>query len=119
MNQYDPRYGTPRQPGDLPQPYGQQPPGHLQPGPDWHVMPQVAPKSVLGALVISFFLPGVGAMYAGEVTWGIVILALWLVSIPLTLVTIGFITGFICWIVGMISGVRAAQRWNREHGIIS
>lgn len=79
---------------------------------------QVAPKSTLGALVISFFLPGVGSIYAGNVAWGLTILALWLVSIPLTLVTIGFFTGLICWLAGMVVGYRDARAWNREHGII-
>lgn len=100
----------------------QAPPGQLQP---WqppypqYAPVQVAPKSVLGAVVVSFFIPGSGAIYAGEKIWGIVILALWLVSIPLTLVVLGWVTLTICWVVGMISGGMAAQRWNREHGIIS
>jgi TM2 domain-containing membrane protein YozV len=108
----------PPQPPNLPQLYSQHP--YPQPPPYWaQPRQQVAPKSVLGAVVISFFIPGTGAVYAGDKVWGSVILALWLVSIPLTLVTVGFVTGFICWIAGMISAGLAAQKWNREHGIVS
>lgn len=111
MTQWQSPYDPGQQRGQSPnppQPYGRRP-----------YPQQVAPKSVLGAVVVSFFIPGTGAIYAGEKAWGFVILGLWLVSIPLTLATIGFITGFICWIVGMISAADAAKRWNREHGIIS
>ena len=107
----------PPQPPNLPQPYGRQP--YPQQPPSYWPQQQVAPKSVLAAVVVSFFIPGLGTITSGEKVWGSVILGLWLVSIPLTLVWIGFITGFICWITGMISGGMAAQRWNREHGIIS
>lgn len=126
---YDPRQQPPAvpqrqgapQPPYLPQPYlpqPYQPPYPQQPPPYWP-QPQVAPKSVLGAVTVSFFVPGSGAIYAGDKLWGFAVLVLWLVSIPLTLVTVGFVTGFICWIAGMISAASAAQKWNREHGIVS
>lgn len=117
MNPYDPQ----RQQQAPPMP-PQQPPGTIQQWqqpPYWRPAPQVAPKSVGVAFLVSFFLPGVGSIVAGDVAWGVTILVLWLVSIPLTLVTIGFFTGAICWIAGMIAAPSAARRWNREHGIIS
>lgn len=116
-----PQWQQPAQPGYPPPPqYPVQPyrPPYPQQPPYWPQQ-QVAPKSVIGAIAISFFLPGVGAMYAGEVGWGITVLALWIISMPLTLVTVGIFTGLICWIAGMVSGAMAAQKWNREHGIVS
>ena len=113
-----------RQPGPvqppspyLPQPYGPYP--YPSQPPYWPQPQQVAPKSVIGAIAISFFLPGAGAMYAGEIGWGIVILVLWIISMPLALVTVGIFTGLACWIAGMVFGATAAQKWNREHGIVS
>ena len=111
QHQPDPRQQQLQPPGYRPAPWPGQ---HVQP---WQ--PQVAPKSVLGAVVISFFIPGAGAIYAGDRAWGFTILALWLVSIPLALVTVGILTGFICWVVGMISAASAAKKWNLAHGIIS
>lgn len=119
-----------QQPQNLPQPYGQhpgQPPyppqtGQVQPWQQPWPVPypqQVAPKNVLGAVAISFFVPGTGLLYAGQKKWGTIILIAWLVSIPLVLATIGILTGGICWIAGMIAAGMAASRWNREHGIIS
>lgn len=119
MNPYDP----PQQQHQTPPLPPQQPPGTVQPWqqpPYWHPAPQVAPKSVGGAFLVSFFLPGVGSIVAGDVAWGVTILVLWLISIPLVAVMfIGVVTGLICWIAGMIAAPMAAKRWNREHGVIS
>lgn len=112
-----PQWQPPQSPY-LPQPYG--PPPCPQQPPYWPQPQQVAPKSVLGAVVISFFIPGSGVIYAGETAWGVVILALWLISIPLFFIMlIGAVTGFACWAGGMIYAWLAAQQWNREHGIVS
>jgi hypothetical protein len=32
---------------------------------------------------------------------------------------IGLITAPIVWIVGMVMGYQDAQKWNRDHGILS
>ena len=130
MSQYDPnqrpvtppQWQQPVQPGCPPPPqYPVQPyrPHPYPQQPPYWPQQQVVPKSVLGAVAASFVIPGSGAIYAGDKGWGIAILVLWLVSIPLFFVGIGFWTGLICWIAGMISAGAAAQRWNREHGIVS
>ena len=77
------------------------------------------PKSPGVALLISFFLPGVGSMYAGSVGLGVIILVLWLISAVAVFFVIGWILAPACWIWGMIAAHMNAQRWNRERGIIS
>lgn len=62
--------------------------------------------------------PGLGTMYAGEVTWGVVIL-MWVLSWIALFFVVGFITLPIVWIVSLIAAYSAAQKWNRAHGIIS
>lgn len=79
----------------------------------------VAPKNPAIAVLLSFFVPGVGSLTSGSTVTGTIILVGWLVSIPLMLVCIGFFSYFGFWIWGMIDAYSSAQRWNRERGIIS
>jgi TM2 domain-containing membrane protein YozV len=81
--------------------------------------PQVVPKNPGIALLISFFLPGVGSLYAGKVTTGVIIIACYVVSWILTIVIIGFLGVFGFWVWGMIDAYQAAQTWNRQHGLVS
>lgn len=113
-----PQYPPP--PGQQVQPYQQQP----YPPQQWqspYAPPgmTIAPKSPGLALLISFFLPGVGSMYAGSVGLGVIILILWLISVVTVIIVIGWILAPACWIWGMIAACMNAQRWNRERGIIS
>lgn len=110
------------------QPYAQpfqQPPGYGQPYPPqqyWlqpQYAPPVAPKSTAAGLILGLFLPGVGCMYAGRVGIGILILGIWLISIPLAFFIIGFITGFCAWIVSAVLGYTMTREWNASHGIAS
>lgn len=81
--------------------------------------PAVVPRTrVLGA-VVSIFFPGVGSMINGNVPIGILILAGWIIAWFFTFFIIGipFLLGFWAW--GIIDGALSADRWNREHGIIS
>jgi TM2 domain-containing membrane protein YozV len=80
---------------------------------------QIQPKSAGIALLISFFIPGVGSMYAGKTNTGVIILIGYVVSWVLTIVLIGFAGVFGFWVWGMIDAYQAAQSWNRAHGIIS
>jgi TM2 domain-containing membrane protein YozV len=74
---------------------------------------RVARKNPGVAVLISFFVPGGGSLYAGKTNAGLTILFCYLMSWLLTLVFIGIfgIVGF--WIWGMIDAYRAAQAWNR------
>ena len=83
------------------------------------VGPQVVPKNPGIALLISFFIPGVGSLYAGKVSTGVIILSCYIVSWILTIIIIGFIGVFGFWIWGMIDAYQAAQAWNRQHGLVS
>jgi len=102
------------QPGPYQQPY-QQPYPQGYPGP----VQQVVPKNAGIALLISFFVPGVGSLYAGKTNTGVVILIGYIISWLLTIVIIGIagVIGF--WIWGMVDAYQAAQAWNRARGIES
>jgi TM2 domain-containing membrane protein YozV len=110
-----------------PPPQGQQgfPPAvYQQPypqGPGYMAPPvmQVMPKNAALAIIISFFIPGVGSIYAGKTTTGVIILICYVVSWILTIILIGFAGVFIFWVWGMIDAFLAAQAWNRAHGIES
>ena len=83
----------------------------------------VAPKSPAVSLIVSFFLPGVGSMINGDVGIGITILLLWLLAIFLDVTVFGLVVGvplgLAMFIWGLIDAYQGAQRWNRQHGIIS
>lgn len=97
-------------------------------GPAWGTLPgvrplgypmQVAPKSPAVALLISFFIPGVGSMVNGEVGVGVAILAAYLFSLILIVVFIGILLAPVVWVLGMVHAYTGARRWNTAHGIIS
>lgn len=79
----------------------------------------VTAKNPAISLLVSFFVPGVGSLMNGDTTTGVVILVLFIVSIPLMFVLVGFALYIGVWIWGMIDAYQGAQRWNARHGIIS
>jgi TM2 domain-containing membrane protein YozV len=125
-----PQFGQPyQQPPQYGQPYQQPQYGQPYQQPGYPVAPyqqgypqgysQVVPKNPGIALLISFFIPGVGSLYAGKVSTGVTILACYIVSWILTIIIIGFVGVFGFWIWGMIDAYQAAQAWNRQHGLVS
>jgi TM2 domain-containing membrane protein YozV len=115
-------YQPPPGPYQGPQgPYGYQSGPCQQPYPQGYPGPvrQVVPKNAGIALLISFFVPGVGSLYAGKTNTGVVILVGYIISWLLTIVIIGIagVIGF--WIWGMVDAYQAAQAWNRARGIES
>ncbi len=82
-------------------------------------VPPVVPKSPALALLISFFVPGVGTMLNGEVGKGIFILVGYLMGFMLSIVLVGIpiLIGF--WVWGMADAYTGAQRWNAARGILS
>lgn len=124
---YDPRRAQPaapqqwqQQPRYPPAPY--QPPYPQQyPPPGWQQPMQVAPKSTGVAVLLGLLPPcGIGCMYAGRAGIGVLLMAVWLLSIPLLFVVgIGFFTALGAWIASAVLGYTSAQAWNRERGIIS
>jgi TM2 domain-containing membrane protein YozV len=110
-----PAYQPPQTPnGYPPAPYQQPYPagGYQQPT-------QIVPKNAGVALLISFFLPGVGSMYAGKTTTGVIILIGYIISWFLIIILIGWIGIFGFWLWGMIDSYQGAQAWNRARGIES
>ncbi len=99
-------------------PYGYAPAPYQQPNPQGYG-PQVVPKNAGIALLISFFIPGVGSMYAGKPNTGVIILIGYIISWVLTIVIIGFVGILGFWIWGMIDAYQAAQAWNRARGFVS
>jgi TM2 domain-containing membrane protein YozV len=95
------------------------PPPWLGYGYPMHPPRAVAPKNPALSLIVSFFLPGVGSMINGDVGIGVVILLIWLISIPLMFFFIGFFTATGAWILGLVDAYQGARRWNARHGIIS
>ena len=72
----------------------------------------VAEKSPGLAAVLSFFWAGLGQIYNGEITKGIVLIVAYVVSCVLIALVIGFITTPILWIYGMVDAYRTAEKFN-------
>jgi TM2 domain-containing membrane protein YozV len=123
-----PQYGQAYQPPQYGQAYQppQGPPGYpvapyQQPYPQGYPAggPQVVPKNPGIALLISFFIPGVGSLYAGKVNTGVIILVGYVISWILTIILIGFVGILGFWVWGMIDAYQAAQTWNSQRGLVS
>ena len=126
MTDYDPRYQRPVTPPQWQQGQVQpwQPPQAYAPQPYYpqqYGLPQtVRPRSPGTGLVLGLVLPGAGCMYAGRPGIGILILALWLISIPLVFVMfIGVLTGFACWVISAVLGWTMTRDWNAARGVMS
>jgi TM2 domain-containing membrane protein YozV len=80
----------------------------------------VQPRNPAVALLLSFFIPGLGTLVNGETGKGLAILLSWLVSAIFTVFClVGLLAALPLWIWGMVDAYTGAQRWNRERGIIS
>ena len=77
--------------------------------------PGVMAKNPGMAVVLSFFIPGVGHMYVGAVAWGLVILVLHILNWTVILLSIGLppaaFIGLFIWIGGMKYSYKAARRF--------
>ena len=94
----------------LPQPPRPGWPPYAQPQ---YALPPVAPKSTAAGLILGLLWPGVGCMYAGRVGIGILLMGIWLISVPLVFVLgLGFITGFCVWVASAILGYTMTREWN-------
>jgi TM2 domain-containing membrane protein YozV len=118
------QYGYSEQPQAQYSSHGEPPPPRLpvpyqaagQPQPYYQA---VVPHSLALAVIASFFIPGLGSMLNNKVGKGVGILACSFVAAILCLVLIGFVLSPIVWIWGMLAGYQDAQKWNRDHGIMS
>jgi TM2 domain-containing membrane protein YozV len=118
--QYGQQYGQPQYgQAQYGQPqYGQAPQVWQQPGAPVAVA-AVQPKSPALCLLVSFFIPGVGSIIAGNTNTGVLILILYIVSWVLTIFLIGILGVIGFWVWGLIDAYQSAQKWNAAHGIIS
>lgn len=82
--------------------------------------PGVVAKNPTTAVILSFFIPGVGHFYAGSAV-GLVFLLLHIFNWTAVLLTIGFppaaFIGLFIWIGGMKYSYRAAQDFNQRNGL--
>ncbi len=71
------------------------------------------------ATLLSFFLPGAGQLYNGQVGKGLAFLLVSIfVNFPLMFIGVGFITGLITWIWAMIDAHSSAERINRGEIVV-
>lgn len=66
------------------------------------------------AVVLSFFIAGLGQIYNGQIAKGVLFIVLYIISISLMGVLVGFITTPILWIWGMVDAHNSAKRINSE-----
>jgi TM2 domain-containing membrane protein YozV len=64
------------------------------------------------AAVLSFVVCGLGQIYNGQIAKGLLFLAIFAVSIPLMVFGIGWITGGLIWLAGIIDAYATAERLN-------
>jgi TM2 domain-containing membrane protein YozV len=68
------------------------------------------------AAVLSFFIPGLGQIYNGEIVKGIIIIIVQIINGFLAAIIVGFITGAIVWIWAIYDAYKTAERINAVPG---
>jgi len=76
--------------------------------------PPIFYKNPAVAAILSFFFMGLGQIYNGQIGKGIMFLVLYLISIVLMFVFIGFLTTPILWVWGMVDASRSAKSINQQ-----
>ncbi len=64
------------------------------------------------AAVLSFFIPGLGQIYNGQVGIGIFFMVIYACSIALIFIGLGLVTTPILWVYGMSDAYRYAKKLN-------
>lgn len=70
-------------------------------------------KSPILALILSFFLPGLGQFYNGHSKKGIILLVAAIISIILYVILIGALLYLIIWIYGLYDAYKSAEAINK------
>ena len=86
-------------------------------GPAPQVVVIRAPKSPGVAVVLSFFVAGLGQIYNGQIGKGLAFMIAYLCSLALMWVLIGFVIAPILWIWSMIDAYKTAERINAQSGL--
>ncbi|MGS0827017.1 hypothetical protein ACVBIO_14495 [Shewanella sp. 0m-8] len=66
-------------------------------------------KNPIVALILGFFIPGAGQMYAGSVMWGVINLIL-IIICAITIVASP--VSFILWLVSLFLGYKGTKQFN-------
>jgi TM2 domain-containing membrane protein YozV len=64
--------------------------------------------------VLNILFPGVGSLVAGRTSQGVAQLVLWVVSIPLMVVLIGFPMALAAWVWSLVSGIHILEESRRR-----
>lgn len=84
----------------------------------WGYQPPVPRKEPWLALLVSFFVPGVGTIMNGETSKGIGILIGYLGCLALSWLLLPIAGALGLWIWGMMDAYQGAQRHNLAHGLM-
>lgn len=88
-------------------------------GAPYGMVPYVRRKDAGVATLLSFFLPGAGQIYNGQIGKGLGFLLVSIfVNFPLMFVGVGFLTGLITWIWAMIDAHSSAEKINRGQIVV-
>lgn len=71
------------------------------------------------AAVLSFFWPGLGQIYNGQISKGLLFVVLAVVFGWLMMVVIGFLLYPVLWVYGIYDAYRTAERINAGRGTVS
>jgi TM2 domain-containing membrane protein YozV len=83
------------------------------------MVPYAKRKDAGVATLLSFFLPGAGQLYNGQVGKGVAfILVSIFVNFPLMFIGIGFLTALATWIWAMIDAHSSAEKINRGEIVV-
>ena len=90
---------------------------YMTPPPD-ALAPYGRKKDAGIAALLSFFIPGAGQLYNGQMGKGAAFLMVMIfVNLPLMFVWIGFLTGFVTWLWSIIDAYVSAGRINRAQKV--
>lgn len=76
-------------------------------------------KSAGLAAFLSFVIPGLGQLYNGQYGKMLIFFILIFVNTALTFVLIGYLTGFITLIIGIIDAYKSAKRLNQANQVMA
>ncbi len=79
----------------------------------------VQPKNPGLALLVSFFIPGLGSILNNDVSKGVLILVGYVVCAALSWLIVPIIGMVGLWIWGMVDAYQGANAWNRRHGFLT
>lgn len=68
------------------------------------------------AAVLSFFVTGLGQIYNGEITKGLILMAFQMINFFLMFAVIGLFTYPLVWVLGIYDAYQVAQRINKDTG---